>query len=120
MREFRHSLVKDEVGDYGRIDARAAEKGIQIYGRIGLCNHGHKLVTGLGHLVHLTAGVLVRPLVLLDGNEFRGYFCRSPVKFHPGVRDDTLCVDVGEAGYNRGPEVVMAPKVKALDRLDHV
>ena len=85
MGELGHGFVKDEVGNYGRINSRAAEKGIQVDGRIGLGHHGHKLVSGLGHLVHLRAGILLRPLVFLDRDEFRGNFGRSPVKLYAGI-----------------------------------
>ena len=120
MGELGHGFVKDEVGNYGRINSRAAEKGIQVDGRIGLGHHGHKLVTGFGHLVHLRAGILLRPLVFLDRDQFRGNFGRSPVKLYAGVGDNALGVNVPETGDNRGPEAVETAKVQALDGFHNV
>ena len=115
MAHLRHGLVVQEVGNDGFIHARAAEQGVQVYGRVILGHLDHKLVAGVRHLVHFCPGILRGPLVPLYVNQVLGHLCIAHVHLHLAVRDDTAAVDVVQAGDDRGTELVVFSEVQALD-----
>ena len=116
--ELGHGLVVQEIRDDGLIHAGAAEKGIQVHGRMAEGHRGHQLVPGVGHLVHLGAGVLRGALVLLDVDEVFGHFPFGLVQLHLAVRDHTLGVDVVQARHDGRAQGILLSQVQALDVLD--
>ena len=120
MGQFRHGLVVQEVGNDERIHGGPAEQRIQVHRRVALGHGGHQLVLGVGHLVHLRAGVLGGTLVLLDIDQIVRYF--GPVvqvQLHAAVGDDAAGVNLSQAVHDGRPQGIVPAQVQALDILHH-
>ena len=118
--ELGHRPVEDEVRDDEVVHARALEQGIEVHVRVGAGDIGQELVLGVGDLVHLGPGILGRPLVPLDVDDFAGQDAVAAVQLLLRVGDHALGVDVGHAGGDGGTQAGVFPEVEALDGLHGV